>query len=219
MGYHGSNRNLAEYVNSAPAGNTDPSGTIVNKIHVGLNPFAMDRNVCCVLERGWIIRERFKRDISCREGKSAADCCREWAAGWYQYESSYEGICYTRARPVLPGAVGTTGALKPGLAVTPGQAVAVGAAIVAETVIVTGILAPAESIHIEIPRIRMRRPPPCSPPPFPPAPEVHMVPGQHGCVLGHWHYYWYHQGPPPECRLRLTRNFGGCLDYFGNPMR
>ncbi len=53
-------------------------------------------------------------------------------------------------------------------------------------------------------------------PPCPPAgkPEINRVPPgrKHGsCPGGHWHYFTYDQGPPPQCICRRSRRFGGCL--------
>lgn len=52
--------------------------------------------------------------------------------------------------------------------------------------------------------------PPCPPPPPPVVDDDHghgnCKPGQ-----GHWHYFEYHQGPPPQCICRKVRRFGGCL--------
>jgi len=68
---------------------------------------------------------------------------------------------------------------------------------------------------------RRRQCPPCS---SPPPPQVHMVPGEHGCQHGHWHYFTVHQAPYPRCLslpnfgCRTQREFGSCLDQNGNPM-
>jgi RHS repeat-associated protein len=52
--------------------------------------------------------------------------------------------------------------------------------------------------------------PPCRPAP---PPEIHRVPPSRphgGCPGDHWHYFEVHQSPPPECRCRTVRRFGGC---------
>lgn len=67
------------------------------------------------------------------------------------------------------------------------------------------ILCCALDIDIDLPE------PKCPPPPVPPIPVIHMVPGQHGCPLGHWHYFEYHQAPWPICINRLVKRFGGCV--------
>jgi hypothetical protein len=43
------------------------------------------------------------------------------------------------------------------------------------------------------------------------------VPGvpAHGCKYGHYHYFEYHQSPPPKCFCRLVRRTG-CLDQNGD---
>ena len=54
----------------------------------------------------------------------------------------------------------------------------------------------------------------CPPPPAPPTPVIDYVPPgtpHFPCKGNHEHYFVYHQGPPPECKLRLKRNLR-CLD-------
>ncbi len=50
---------------------------------------------------------------------------------------------------------------------------------------------------------------PCpSGPPQPP--EIHLIPNQHNCKYGHWHYYEWNQAP--SCICFPKRRFGGCID-------
>jgi len=56
--------------------------------------------------------------------------------------------------------------------------------------------------------------------PAPPPPEIDRVPPSDPhfpCPGDHWHYFEYHQGPPPACICRLVRKFGGCLPQGGFP--
>ena len=54
----------------------------------------------------------------------------------------------------------------------------------------------------------------CPPPPAPPPSVTHHVPPEtphFPCKGDHEHYFVYHQGPPPECKLRLVKETR-CLD-------
>lgn len=53
----------------------------------------------------------------------------------------------------------------------------------------------------------------CSPCPPPPPPVIDYEHGHGPCKpgQGHFHYFEYHQSPPPQCICRLVRRFGGCL--------
>jgi RHS repeat-associated protein len=51
--------------------------------------------------------------------------------------------------------------------------------------------------------------PPCPAQP-PQPPEYHRVPNEHGCGVGHWHYYRWNQNPK-TCQCFPQRMFGGCL--------
>jgi RHS repeat-associated protein len=61
------------------------------------------------------------------------------------------------------------------------------------------------------------QPPKCPPCPAPPPPQIHCVPPSaphFPCTPPfehHYHYFVYHQSPPPKCICRLEREFGGCL--------
>jgi hypothetical protein len=56
--------------------------------------------------------------------------------------------------------------------------------------------------------------PRCPPCPAPFDYEIHMVPGQHNCMFGHWHVVIYNQDPV-TCECFPDRILGGCL---GAPM-
>lgn len=60
----------------------------------------------------------------------------------------------------------------------------------------------------------------CPPPPPNPPSVIHHVPPETPhwpCKGDHEHYFVYHQGPPPECKLRLQKETR-CLDNSGDAL-
>ncbi len=60
-----------------------------------------ERQVCCGLQRGWVMKEKVGRTMDCTPGKSPKDCCeKKFATGLFTYEvlRATEGSCSKKTK-------------------------------------------------------------------------------------------------------------------------